>query len=203
MVDELSVSVDVVLLRYDSVERRLRCGFWLREWEPYLGELALPGVRLTAGERLTDAARRAVAKTGVGAFSGVGQLATFDEPFRDPRGPTLSVALWAVTTEVANADWGYYAEPPALAFDHNRIVDQTRPLLGRLLWRDEVFTRALTGEQFSVTDALAITSDLQGRAPDRGNLNRMMASLPGLIREPGVRSGAPGRPGAMWSWVEG
>ena len=60
------------------------------------------------GERLRDAAVRALTgKLGVAAPTsrGVGQVVTFDEPNRDPRGPTLSVAMWATVTGAGAATW--------------------------------------------------------------------------------------------------
>ena len=100
--EQSSVSVDVVALRFGNPEPgSLRYGVAPRRWEPYTGQTALPGILLGAGERLETAARRAVTtKLGIpdDAILAVGQLEVFDEPSRDPRGPTLSIAMWAVIT---------------------------------------------------------------------------------------------------------
>ena len=95
------VSVDVLALRFSRAARQLELGVAARLWEPFKDQLALPGVLLGDGERLREAALRALTgKLGVADSDvrGVGQVVTFDEPTRDPRGPTLSVAMWATET---------------------------------------------------------------------------------------------------------
>ena len=60
-VDQSLVSIDVIALRFGNPEPgMLRLAVTPRQAEPYTGQLALPGVLLGAGERLQDAARRAV-----------------------------------------------------------------------------------------------------------------------------------------------
>ncbi|MCJ0902805.1 NUDIX hydrolase [Rhodococcus sp. ARC_M6] len=213
-VEQSLVSIDVIALRFGNPEPgHLRFAVAQRQTEPYTGQRALPGVLLGAGERLQDAARRAVT-TKLGfpdeAILATGQLAVFDEPNRDPRGPTLSVAMWAVISpaEVPTGDitpeWVSWDKPGHLAFDHNRIVADTRPILAdTLLWRDESFTRALSGPSFPASYALAVAAELSGERPDAGNLNRTLKALPGLERtDERVRVSATGRPSVVWRWTE-
>lgn len=203
------VSVDVLALRFDRSSRVIRLGIHRRASDPYAGELALPGVLLLRGERLAEAGARALAKIGVpvGGRLGEGQLVTFDEPHRDPRGPTLSIALWAVVDDSGlgadGVEWADLDDVPPLAFDHDRIVADCRPRLADLLWRDLAFSRGLTGEVFTAADALAIATSLTGAQPDRGNLNRTLAGLTGLRRseERRLSSSGVGRPGVVWTWV--
>ncbi|MFV0452989.1 MAG: hypothetical protein ACK5LS_12255, partial [Propioniciclava sp.] len=200
-----NVSVDVLTLRYNDELRRVELAVMPRATEPYIGQLALPGVTLWEGERLADAARRAVGdKLGTGVC-GLGQLTVFDEPARDPRGFTLSVAMWAVPDTSNAADevaWPPVEDVPDLAFDHNQIVRFCRPLLVDRLWHDLAFTRALTGPEFPVSAAVAITRSLTGAHPDRGNLNRRLASVDGLgVGQKRVIRGR-GRPGTLWQWQD-
>ena len=123
---------------------------------------------------------------------------------RDPRGQTLSVAMWAVADHPDEApdyvQWHPVDDVPPLAFDHNAMVEFCRPLLVDRLWRDLTFTRALTGPTFPVSAAVAITRSLTGVSPDRGNLNRRLASVRGLgISHKRVVLGR-GRPGTLWEW---
>lgn len=206
------VSVDVLALRFDRQSGGVLLGVASREWAPFEGQLALPGVLLGHGERLQAAAIRALTGklgTDAGTVTGVGQIVTFDEPNRDPRGPTLSVAMWAVVDAVTEAPgpvpatWATFDDLPALAFDHDRIVQDCRSILARALWRDPVFTRALTGRRFPTADAVDITGSLTGRVPDRGNLNRTLKSVPGLSRtEERIAARATGRPAAVWQWAQ-
>jgi len=212
--EQSSVSVDVVALRFGNPEPgSLRYGVASRRWEPYTGQTALPGVLLGAGERLETAARRAVTtKLGIpdDAILAVGQLEVFDEPSRDPRGPTLSIAMWAVitadniTTDPAAAtQWRGFDEHGNLAFDHDRIVAAGRRILATsLLWRDATFTRALLGAEFPATHAVTVTTTLTGSRPDQGNLNRTLKAIPGLERtDERVRVQATGRPAVVWRWT--
>lgn len=194
------VSVDVLTLRYNPTERHVEIGVAPRPTEPYIGQLALPGVVLREGERLADAAERSVLKKLGCELRAHGQLTVFDEPTRDPRGFTLSVAMWGVGEGDGRAQWFPLDDVPDLAFDHNRIIAECRPLLVERLWRNIPFTRALTGPAFPVSAAVAITRSLTGASPDRGNLNRRLASVRGLgVSHKKVVLGR-GRPGTLWEW---
>ena len=201
-----AVSLDVLALRFWPDDETVHLGVTHRKAQPFLGRLALPGVLLTRGARLADDAHRAVTtKLGVpaSAIRAVGQLITFDEPNRDPRGPTLSIAMWAVCAPVeSTTDWAPLSAVPALAFDHDRIVADCRPLLAAKLWSDLTFTRALLGDSFSATRAVAATAALRRDPPNPANLNRLMASIPTLTRtDQRVRHHSTGRPAAIWTWT--
>lgn len=200
-----AVSIDVLVLRFWPEDETVRLGIARRENMPFRGRLALPGVLLARGARLADDARRAATtKLDVPptAIRAVGQLVTFDEPNRDPRGPTLSIAMWAASAPTESpVHWAPLDAVPPLAFDHDGIVARCRPLLAAKLWTDLVFTRALLGDQFSATRAVIATTALRGERPDPGNLNRTLGSLPGLRRtEHRVRERSTGRPAAVWAF---
>jgi 8-oxo-dGTP diphosphatase len=208
-IESTLVSVDVLALRFDA--RAVLLAVAPRANEPFQGELALPGVLLGRGERLRDAAIRTVAgKLGLAseAVTAVGQLATFDEPSRDPRGPTLSVALWATIDPARSAGgqdgltWVPLDAVPPLAFDHNRIVEDCRPLLQDRLWRDTAFSAGLLGAEFTTAQALDVTEALTGDRPYPANLGRTMDRVPGLSRTTEHAAALPkgGRPPLMWRW---
>lgn len=210
MIESTLVSVDVVVLRFDLDARAVLLGVAPRALDPFAGELALPGVLLGRGERLRDATRRAVTgKLGVPdeAVTATGQLAMFDEPSRDPRGPTLSIALWATVHPVRPDDgtptWTPLDDVPPLAFDHARIVADCRPLLADRLWRDPVFTAGLLGPEFTTAQALDVTESLTGDRPYPANLGRTMDRVPGLERTAQHAAALPkgGRPPLVWRWT--
>lgn len=200
-----AVSVDAVTLRADADGTRVLVH--RRAAEPFRGEWALPGVLLGCGERITAAAVRAVGKAGVvpGDVTGAGQLTVFDEPNRDPRGPTLSITAWVTVassftlTDADTTRWVDWDRLPELAFDHGRILADVRPLLAGRLWSDVAFSAALTGPVFGVRTALAVTESLTGAEVDRGNLNRTLRRVASRADEP-VRDSARGRPGTLWRW---
>ncbi|CCH31691.1 NUDIX domain-containing protein [Actinosynnema sp. NPDC047251] len=208
-IESTLVSVDVLTLRFDARARAVLLAVAPRGSDPFAGALALPGVLLGRGERLRDAALRAVTgKLGLdgSAVTATGQLATFDEPSRDPRGPTLSVALWATVDPAAPASgpiWTPPAEVPALAFDHDRIVADCRPMLADRLWRDVPFTAGLLGREFTTAQALDVTESLTGDRPYPANLGRTMDRVPGLERTEQHAAALPkgGRPPLVWRWT--
>lgn len=196
------VSVDVLALAYDPERARVDLGLHRRDRPPFEGELALPGVVLHSGESLASAATRALGKLTDARALALGQLHTFDEPLRDPRGPSLSVAMFAVLEphESPRAVWTRLdGDLPSLAFDHADIVRDCLPLLAERLWRDMTLTRALVPARFTTADAVRITQALTGRDPHRANLNRTLDALPGIVRA-GTVSQGPGRPTALRSF---
>ncbi|MGZ3142613.1 NUDIX hydrolase [Lentzea chajnantorensis] len=208
MIESTLVSVDVIALRFDPDARAVLLGVAPRAHDPFAGELALPGVLLGKGERLRDATTRAVTgKLGLAeeSVTATGQLAMFDEPSRDPRGPTLSIALWATLTRPGRNDltWTTLDAVPALAFDHNRIVADCRPLLADKLWRDVAFTAGLLGPEFTTAQALDVTESLTGDRPYPANLGRTMDRVPGLERTTQHASALPkgGRPPLVWRFT--
>ncbi len=210
MIESTPVSVDVLVLRFDPEARTVLLGVAPRAAAPFAGDLALPGVLLGVGERLREAGARAVVtKLGLppGTLTATGQLVTFDEPNRDPRGPTLSVALWATTgpgPAVTGNDvvWAPPDKLPPLAFDHDRIVADCRPLLADKLWRDTGFTAGLLGRTFTTAQALDVSEALTGDRPYPANLGRTMERVPGLRRTTEHAAALPkgGRPPSLWQW---
>jgi 8-oxo-dGTP diphosphatase len=188
------VSVDVLALAYDQDAGVVCLAVPERTREPFLGRRALPGVVLQRGERLADAAGRALAKFTSQPPLALGQLLTFDEPNRDPRGPSLSIAMWAVLPALdTTASVALGEDLPSLAFDHGHIIDTSTPLLRDLLWRNLPFTRELLPMEFTTRDARQLHIALAGNEPHLGNLNRLIDSLPGVATV-GMASHGRGRP---------
>jgi 8-oxo-dGTP diphosphatase len=102
-----------------------------RRFPPFQGSWALPGGFVETGERMAQAAARELAEeTGVEAGE-LTLLGVYDDPGRDPRGPTVSVVqLMRTDTELeasgsddaADARWFALEELPELAFDHACVI---------------------------------------------------------------------------------
>lgn len=195
------VSVDVVAVRWGggalhyAINRRL--------FEPFLGELALPGVLLLPGESLRDAACRAVTvKLGIPAtdIRSMAQFGAFDETNRDPRGATIAIGHLAVISADVDgaATWvDFTAAPVTLPFDHNTMVAAAREALAGRLWIDWTLTRALLGEEFTTGQAIALSTLLE-HLPDRStNLARWLVAT-GRVEKAGMH----GRD-TVWHWIEG
>lgn len=186
------VSVDVVALHFDQVAGHLLIAVPARTTPPFASARALPGVVVRSGERLAEAAGRALAKFTDDAPTALGQLRTFDEPSRDPRGPSLSIAMYAVLPAIPADAAAPVDDLPQLAFDHNHIVESTREMLAAKLWADMDFTRALMPTEFTTVDARTISTALAGTPPHMGNLNRLIDNAG--AKKVGVSVAGRGRP---------
>jgi len=121
-----AVTVDIVLL-----SRNGRVLLIKRKAEPFKGRWALPGGFVNIDERLADAAARELEEeTGITGVD-LRQLHAFDDPARDPRGRTISIAFLAKVDEprtptaksdAADARWTPVDQLPPMAFDHDRVV---------------------------------------------------------------------------------
>jgi len=206
------------LVSIDTVPLILREGHWrvvlgVREFEPYAGQAALPGVLLRPMERLEEAALRALeTKVNISGENVLFLMNTgaFDNPDRDPRGPTLSIAHLAVINPEDEPEGVVYhrlAGTTDLPFDHSTIVVVAAKAALDALWVNEPLTRALLGEKFSTADVARLMRDLAAAAsenePDTSNLGRELARNPRLVKA--AAPAAPvgkGRPAAAWAWAE-
>ena len=132
------VTADVVVV---TKEARPRVLLIRRKNPPFVGTWALPGGFIEMDETLEASARRELMEeTGVRPGKLV-QLATFGDPRRDPRHRTISVVYFGqvnpkqvmpfAADDAAAVGWFALHRPPALAFDHRRILVCTRAYLRR------------------------------------------------------------------------
>jgi len=193
------VSIDVVPVRFNREEGRVEFATGARLFEPFIGEQALPGVLLSSGESIDEAAERALSRK-VGLPRGVfHQLGAFDSTNRDPRGATISIALLSAQAPQAYSETAlWHSELTELPFDHSTIIEAGLEVLEQALWRDVSFTRALLGERFTTADATAIGSP----TPHVSNARRWFETWSHVKRvEVEAKSGSVGRPPVTWEWV--
>lgn len=184
-----------------------------RVFEPFLGEAALPGVLLSPNERLAEAAARALkSKAGIDEASirNITGAGVFDNPDRDPRGPTLSIVHAVILDpEVQGLGSGAVpvraAEVKDLPFDHVAIIARTAGAVLDALWIDRDLTRAILGDRFTTASAARLIRELAAAAkrpePVTSNLGRDLAKNPVLVKTTDAAAPAGrGRPAAGWSW---
>ena len=126
-----AVTVDGVVFGYDEAD--LKVLLIQREQAPYRLKWALPGGFVEIDEGLEEAARRELEEeTGIKGLY-LEQLYTFGAPKRDPRERVISVAYYALValaghavraaSDAKNVAWFPVADLPALAFDHEEILE--------------------------------------------------------------------------------
>jgi 8-oxo-dGTP diphosphatase len=129
--DRPSVTVDVVLFAYRDNDLQVLL-IRRKKW-PYHDFWALPGGFIQMNESLEQSALRELREeTGVVDVH-LEQLYTFGDPGRDPRTRVISVVYAGLVggdqarpvqggDDAAEARWWPMADLPALAFDHDRIL---------------------------------------------------------------------------------
>lgn len=145
------ISVDSVI--FGLAEGELKIALIERKNPPFMGMWAVPGGFMEGDETVEETALRELKEeTGIEKVY-LEQFHVFSKRGRDPRGPTLTIALFALIRSdqcklVATGDasaakwWPAYTLPP-LAFDHDQICTKaldalraalkTRPLAFELL----------------------------------------------------------------------
>ncbi len=128
-----SVTVDVVLFRWNENIKDLECLLIERANDPHKGSWALPGGFLDMEETpATAAARELQEETGIKDIK-VHEYKVFGDPTRDPRGRVLSIAHYAflpinseqqakAADDAAKTQWFAIQKLPELAFDHDSVI---------------------------------------------------------------------------------
>ena len=125
-----ALTVDCVVFGLD--EEDLKILLIQRGLEPFKDRWALPGGFVTVGEDIENAARRELKEeTGLDNIY-LEQLYTFGKPDRDPQEHVVTVAYYALvnlldhkvkaSTDANDAAWFCIDDIPALAFDHEIIL---------------------------------------------------------------------------------
>jgi len=216
-----NISVDVVPLYLDVPNSKINIILGRRQYEPYNSEFALPGVLLTPNERLDEAAQRALTRKAYIIHSDLSLLAdlgTFDNPDRDPRGATVSIAKIAIinnllppqnSTSVKLLPIDIASDPAQhkLPFDHNNIVKHAADLVSQKLLHSKEFTHALLGDSFTTSSIRGVLDQLATVIPqsdiqvDFSNLGRVLKNSGWVKQTEDTYSTGRGRPSRRWTWL--
>ena len=134
------LAADVVILAREADS--LQVLLVKRRYPPFAGRWAIPGGLVEAGEPIAAAARRELEEeTGVRGGR-LYEFGAFGDPKRDPRGRVVSVAYLALVNQArvrpragddaAEVKWFSFLHPPALAFDHRRLLVRAQARLEEL-----------------------------------------------------------------------
>lgn len=174
-----AVTADVVLFTVRG--RDLKVLLIQRKQWPFAGRWALPGGFVRSDEGLDEAARRELREETSVADVRLQQLAAFGDPHRDPRSRVITVAYFALLssdelrlradTDARRADWWSIYNLPALAFDHDLILDCALERLRGQIWTSDV-ARQLMPRKFTLTALQSAYEVVLGRALDKRNFRK-------------------------------
>ena len=183
-------SVAVDLLVFTIEEDRLKILTIRRQYPPFEGQRALPGVFVRDDETLDQAAQRGLREeTGLEDIY-FEQLYTWGAPDRDPRRRVISVSylalvdaqrLWGFgpglrTTGAELADVQELLTAEDLAFDHRQIIACGRErLAGKVEYTPIAFS--LVPEEFTLPQLQRVYELLLGKPLYKANFRKKIAPL--------------------------
>ncbi len=176
------ISIDTIAVQYNKDCKELRVLVGKRKFEPFIGELSLPGVLLLPEERVLEASVRSLkSKVHVEDAKFIRHLqdvGVSDNPDRDPRGATLSVVILAIlddTYEIEKDDeivhWVNISslDKTKLPFDHANLIRKALGELERSFFVDKELTKSLLGVEFSTGAVATIFKALLGATGSGAN----------------------------------
>ena len=183
-------SVAVDLLVFTIEEDRLKILTIRRQYPPFEGQRALPGVFVRADETLDQAAQRGLREETGLADIYFEQLYTWGAPDRDPRRRVISVSYLALvdaqrlrgfgpglrTTGAELADVQELLTAEDLAFDHRQIITCGRErLAGKVEYTPIAFS--LVPEEFTLPQLQRVYEILLGKPLYKANFRKKIAPL--------------------------
>jgi 8-oxo-dGTP diphosphatase len=205
----LAVSTVIFALRADADSRMasLRIPLVRRIKDPHRGEWALPGGPIELTESLVSSAGRNLLETTGLNPTYLEQLYAFGDVDRSPGGRVVSIVYWALVrpdeadlaAEGENVRWFAADALPALAFDHNQIVDYA---LWRLRTKMEYsrIANAFLGETFTLTELRQVHEAVLGKEIDPANFRRQVEASRAIIPTEQRLTGARNRPPRLYRY---
>ena len=204
-----AIAVDVVLLTIQG--STLKVLLVKRQQPPFRGTWALPGGIVGQDESVDTAALRELQEETSIANIYLEQLYTFGDPIRDPRGRVITVAYYALVNwqrfqlkarqRVSEANWFPVKRLPALAFDHQRIVDYALERLRNKINYTTVGFQLLP-RQFTLTELQSSYEIILGQRLDKRNFRRKMLQLGILKGTREFKAHGRQRPARLYTFTE-
>ncbi len=200
------VAVDAVI--FTVIKNKLNVLLIKIKYGPFVGSWGVPGGKVRIDETLDDAAKRELfEKTGLKDVY-LEQLYSFGKMKRDPRARIISVAYFALvdhnkvnleaTGKYEDIKWLPVHNIEKLAYDHNEIIDYALfRLKNKIKYTNIVYS--LLPEKFTLSELQKIYEMTLEKKLDKRNFRKKILSSK-LIKEAGMKVGAPHRPSKVYSF---
>lgn len=194
-----AVTVDIILFTF--YDNDLKVLLIERKHPPFEATWALPGGFVEIDEDVEDAALRELAEETNVTEVYLEQLYTFGEPNRDPRTRVITVAYFALlsadqvarlqiqgASDAVNARWWSMYSLPALAFDHDRVLQYA---LQRLRWKLEwtALGFLLLPKEFTLSELQKVYETVLNEPLDKRNFRRKILATDVLEETGNIREG--------------
>lgn len=201
------ISVDSVIFGYH--DRQLKVALIKRKNEPFKGMWAIPGGFMENEETVEETALRELEEeTGIrGVY--LEEFGVFSKRGRDPRGPTITIAFFALidssechllaTEDAETAQWWpAYAIPP-LAFDHDEIYKKGLTALREAL-KTKPIVFELLPKEFTLTQLQNLHEQILGTTLDKRNFRKKALEFEPIIATEKKTAGNRQRPAMLYKY---
>lgn len=201
------ISVDSVVFGYDEGE--LKVALIERKKSPFKGMWAIPGGFMEGNETVEEAAFRELREeTGIKDIY-LEQFHVFNKPGRDPRGPTVTVAFFALinsdqchliaSEDAAKAKWWPAYKLPALAFDHDEIYAKSLEAL-RVALKTRPLAFELLPKEFTLTHLQNLYEQVFDISLDKRNFRKKVAKMNFIKPTKNKTEGGRQRPALLYQY---
>lgn len=204
---QFKITVDCVIIGFDSEENRLKFLFTQRIKDPKKGDWALPGGFVTKTESFDEtAAAVLVRETGLGNVY-LRQLKAYSQTDSSPDNRIASVSYYSMVKfdELSLAvssqpsKWFHFKEVPELPFDHGQKVEAAIERIKELVMLEPVVYNLLP-VKFPLNKLQRFYEELYDIKIDNRNFRKKILKLPYLERLNEVERNVSHRPGTLYQF---